>query len=50
MWQEAMIYYVYVTDIYKDVSKVIDYLKVGLLHHITKYFWWGGGDRNLTIT
>ena len=26
----------------KDVSKVVDYLKVGSQHHVRSYFWWGG--------
>ena len=37
-----MNYYVYVTDIMKDVSKVVEYLKVGSPHHVRSYFWWGG--------
>ena len=50
-----MNYYVYVIDIMKDVSTVVDYLKLGSLHHVRSYFWWGGieieqliggGDRN----
>ena len=40
-----MNYYVYLTDIMKDVSKVVDYLEVGSPHHVRSYFWWGG-DRN----
>ena len=44
-----MNYYVYVSDIMKDVSKVVDYLEVGLPHHVRSYFWWGG-DRNRTNT
>ena len=40
-----MIYCVYVTNIMKDVSKVVDYLEVGSPHHVRSYFWWGG-DRN----
>ena len=42
MWQEPINYYVYVSDIMKDVSKVVDYLKVGSPHHVRSYFWWGG--------
>ena len=38
-----MNHYVYVSDIMKDVSKDIDYLKAGSLQHVTSYFWWGGG-------
>ena len=38
-----MNYYVYETDIMKDVSKVDDQLKVGSPHHDRSYFWWGGG-------
>ena len=48
MWQETTNYYVYVIEIIKGVLKVIDHLKIRLLHHITSYFWWG--DRNRTIT
>ena len=32
-----------VIDIMKDFLKVIDYLKIGLPHHMTSYFCWGGG-------
>ena len=37
-----MNYSVYVIDIMKDVSTVVDYLKLGSLHHVRSYFWWGG--------
>ena len=37
-----MIYYVYDIDMMKDVSKVVDYLKVGSPLHIRSYFWWWG--------
>ena len=37
-----MNYCVYLIDIMKDVSKVVDYLKVGSLQHVRSYFWWGG--------
>ena len=36
--------YVYASDIMKDVSKVIDYLKAGSLQHVTSYFWWEGKE------
>ena len=39
-----MNYYVYVSDIMKDVSTVVDYLEVGSLHHVRSYFWWGGTE------
>jgi hypothetical protein len=41
---------VYNIDIIKDVWKEVDYLKVRLVHHVKIFFWWGGGDRNQTIT
>ena len=31
-------YFVNVIDIMKDFLKVIDYLKIGLPHHMTSYF------------
>ena len=37
-----MNYCVYVSDIMKDVSKVVDYLEVGSPNHVRSYFWWGG--------
>ena len=46
-------------DRIKDVSKIIDYLKVGSLHNVISYFWWGGieikylhrrGDGNRNIS
>ena len=37
---------IYLSDIMKDVSKVIDYLKARLLQHVTSYFWWGGGNKS----
>ena len=43
-----MNYYVYVIDIMKDVSTVVDYLKLGSLHHVRSYFWWGGIEINFT--
>ena len=50
-WQEAMNHYIYESDIMKDISRVIDYLKVGLLQYVTSYFCCGGGgeNRNRTI-
>ena len=42
-----MNYYVYSIYIMKDISKVIEYLEIRLLHHVTIYFWWG--DTNLTF-
>ena len=44
-----MNHYVYKSDITKDVSKVIDYLKAGSLQHVTSYFGWGE-NTNRTIT
>ena len=41
-----MNYNLYLTDIMKVVSKVVDYLEVGSPHHVRSYFW--GGDRNRT--
>jgi hypothetical protein len=41
MWRETMNHYVYEIDIMKDVSKIIGYLKIRSLHHVTSYFWWG---------
>ena len=32
----------------KDVSKVIDFLKVKSLHNVTSYFWWGDVSRTFT--
>ena len=33
----------YKIDIVNDVSKIIDYLKVGSLHDVTSYIWCGNG-------
>ena len=38
-----MNHYLYAIDMMKDVSKIIGYLKIRSLHHVTSYFWWGGG-------
>ena len=38
-----MNYHVYGNETLKDVSKFVDYLKVGSPHHVRSYFWWGGG-------
>ena len=32
----------YEVDKMKDVSKIIDYLKIIVLHHVRSFFWWGG--------
>ena len=37
-----MNYYVYVIDMMKDFSKVVDSLEVGSPHHVRSYFWLGG--------
>ena len=42
-----MNYYVYMTDIKRDVLKVVDYLKVGSPHHVRSYFWWGGDRKSV---
>ena len=44
-----MNYCVFYMDITRDVSKVIDYLKVRLLYNVTSYFWWGGEKSNIYI-
>ena len=42
MWREE-----YIVKM-KDISKVIDYLKVGSPHHVRSYFWLGGGGATTT--
>ena len=55
IWWETINYFVFHMDIMRDISKVIDYLKVRSLHTVTSYFWWeksniyireGEGDKN----
>ena len=46
IWQETINYLVFYIDTTRDVSKVIDYLKVRSLHNITSFFWFGGGKSN----
>ena len=43
MWRQTIDYLVFVFDMLKDVSKITDYSKMRSLHHVTSYFWWGGG-------
>ena len=38
-----MNHYVYISDIMKEASKVIDYLNAGSPHQVRSYVWWGGG-------
>ena len=38
---ETIDYYMYVIDVMRDVSIVVDYLKVRSLHHVKSFFWWG---------
>ena len=44
-----MNYYIYLADIMKDISRVVDYLMVGLPHHTTSYFWLGDGNGTFTL-
>ena len=46
IWRETMIYFVLYINIMKDISKVVDYLKVGSPHHVRSYLWWWGEKSN----
>ena len=52
VWIERYsILYSYITSIFRVfILKHISYLEVGSPHHVTSYFCWGGGNRNLTVT
>ena len=45
-----MNHYVYVIDMMEDISKVNDYLKMGLDRHFTSDHTSGGEERNRTFT
>ena len=49
MWRETIDYFMLLFDILKDVSKITDYSKMRSLHHVTSYFWWGGGIDSVRI-